>query len=165
MKSILSILLLSFFCCSSTFANFSSITGNIKLNCITDDQSKIIISLIKFNAAEEPSAWLRSYKAKLISSPITGGQNYHLFAENITQLSDVELREFHRLEVDGDRLIGIYELGYRKSRLDKGKVKLRANVSCLIAENSLVASDQKLKETSDLKKNGSLLKSILKSIN
>ena len=156
MKKFLGILLLS---AMFITPSISSIRGNIKLNCITDDQSKVIISFIKFNAAEEPLAWLESYKAKLISSPITGGQNYHLFAENITQLADVELREFHRLEVDGDRLIGIYELGYRKSRLDKGKVKLRTNVSCLIAENSLVASDEKLE------KDGSLLKSILKSIN
>jgi len=121
--------------------SLSAITGNIKIKCISEDQSYIITSYIQYNGDSKPTAKLQSYKAKLISSPFTGGENYHLFAENITQLTiDTQIREFHRMQIDGDFLTGVYEHGFRKSRLDKGEVKLRTNIICSILENSVAVS-------------------------
>ena len=121
---------------------YAVISGNIKIKCITEDQSYILTAYIQYNGNDKPTAKLKSYNAKLISSPFTGGENYHLFAETITQLTeDTEIREFHKLEIDGDLLTGIYEMGFRKSILDKGEVKLKSNIICTMLENSVTSSN------------------------
>ena len=175
MKSILSILLLSFFCCSSTFANFSSITGNLKFKCITEDESFITTIEIKFNKTKNPEtlvsinagSWIKnSAKAILIQGPPETEQ-FEIVYENEISKNFISV---YKIIFDNTFLIGDIYNGTKFNKSDPFKSTLESQIKCVKLGDTtvLVKSKNEVNTNSnkiDQTKTGSILKSILKSIN